>query len=140
MALCAIAVTHEGVHGAAGRPYGRKEELALASLCEAGREVVAGILGSGEADLGQGLFKKRLARRGAGKRGGYRAIVAYRAPRTDRVLFAYVFAKNAASTLTPQGHAALAKAGASFVSADEEQVQVLLGSGDVIEVNCNDSA
>lgn len=31
-----------------------------------------------DADLGSGLFKKRIARSGAGKRGGYRVIVATR--------------------------------------------------------------
>lgn len=87
----------------------RKERLPDAALCKPAREVVAGILGVGEADLGGGLFKKRLARPGGGKSGGFRAIVAYRPPRADRVLVAYAFAKNAASTLTPQGHEALSK-------------------------------
>ena len=116
----------------------RKERLAHDLMCQAAREVVAGTLGAGEADLGNGLFKKRIARPGGGKRGGYRAIVAYRAPRTERVLFAYGFAKNVASTLTPQGHEALAKAAAAFIAADDQQVAALLGSGDLNEVVCDD--
>jgi hypothetical protein len=68
------------------------------------------VLGSGEPDLGGGLFKKRLARPGSGKRGGNRVIIAYRPPKTERVLFTYAFAKNAAATLTQQGHEALTKA------------------------------
>ena len=64
-------------------------------------------VGWGEANLGDGLFKKRLARPGGGKSGGYRAIVAYRVPGSERILFAYAFANNVASSLTPQGHAAL---------------------------------
>ncbi len=116
----------------------RKEHLPEAALCGTAREVVAGTLGAGEADLGGGLFKKRVARPGGGKSGGYRVIVAYRPPRTERVLFAYAFAKNAASTLTPQGHEALAKVAAAFVAADDGQVAELLASRDVSEVAYND--
>jgi len=56
---------------------------------------------------------------------------------TDRVLFTYAFTKNAASTLTPQGHAALAKVAAAFLAAADGQVAALLESGDVSEVACN---
>ena len=115
----------------------RKECLPDAALCRAAREVLVGTLGAGEADLGGGLFKKRVARTGGGKSGGYRAIVAYRRPNTERVLFAYAFAKNAASTLTPQGHEALARVADAFVAADDEQVAALLAAGDVREVGCD---
>ncbi len=64
-------------------------------------------------------------------------IVAYRQPRTERVLFTYAFAKNAASTLTPQGHEALAKVAEAFLTADDGQVATLLTLGDVSEVECN---
>ena len=90
-----------------------------------------------EADLGGGLFKKRLARPGGGKSGGFRAIVAYGPPRADRVLVAYAFAKNAASTLTPQGHDALSKVAQAFVAASNEQLAELLASGNVSEVACD---
>ena len=100
--------------------------------------MVAGTLGAGEADLGGGLFKKRVARPGGGKRGGYRVIVACRRPGTERVLFTYAFAKNAASTLTPQGHEALAKVAEAFLTADDGQVAALVASGDASEVACND--
>lgn len=115
----------------------RKERLPDAALCKPAREVVTGTLGAGEADLGGGLFKKRLARPGGGKSGGFRAIIAYRPPRVDRVLVAYAFAKNAASTLTPQGHEALSKVAQAFVAANDEQLAELVASGNVSEVACN---
>ena len=115
----------------------RKERLPDAALCKAAREVLAGTFGAGEADLGGGLFKKRLARPGGGKSGGFRAIVAYGPPRADRVLVAYAFAKNAASTLTPQGHDALSKVAQAFVAASNEQLAELLASGNVSEVACD---
>ena len=107
------------------------------ALCTAAREILAGRLGAGEADLGGGLFKKRVARPGSGKSGGYRVIVAYRRPRSDRVLFAYGFAKNTASTLTPVGQEALSKAAAAFVGSTDAQLEALLTSGDVREVMCD---
>ena len=120
----------------------RKERLPEAVLCQAAREVAAGRLGAGEADLGDRLYKKRVARPGGGKRGGYRAILACRrpgdAPETQRVLFAYAWAKNVASTLTPDGRAALARVAAAFLDATEAQVSALLATKDVIEVDCHD--
>lgn len=116
----------------------RKKRLPDAALCKPAREVLAGTLGASEADLGAGLFKKRLARLGGGKSGGYRAIVAYRPSRADRVLVAYAFAKSAASTLTPQGHEALSKVAQAFVAANDEQLAELLASRDVTEVACDD--
>ena len=115
----------------------RKEHLSETVLCRAAGEVLAGILGAGEADLGSGLFKKRIARPGSGKSGGYRMIIACRPPATERVLFTYAFAKNTASTLTPQGHEALVRVAAAFLTASDSQVAVLKVSGDVSEVECD---
>ncbi len=115
----------------------RKKRLADAALCRAAREVLAGKLGSGEADLGGGLFKKRVARSGGGKSGGYRVIIAYRQPREDRVLFAYAFAKNVASTLSASGQEALTKTAKLFVEADDGQIAKLLASDDVVELECS---
>ena len=50
---------------------------------------------------------------------------------------AYAFPKNAASTLTPQGHEALSKVAQAFVAASDEQLAELLASGDVSEVTCD---
>ena len=115
----------------------RKERLPETALCQTAREIVAGTLGAGEADLGGGLFKERVARPGGGKRGGFRVIVAYRPPGADRILFAYAFAKNAASTLTPQGQAALSTAAAAFLAANDRQIAALSESGDIKEVKCD---
>lgn len=114
-----------------------KERLPDGALCAAAREVLSGRLGAGEADLGDGLWKKRLARLGSGKSGGYRAIIAYRRPRENRVLFTFCFAKNTASTLTQAGHEALAKAAAVFVATTDAQLGALLAADDVKEVMCD---
>ena len=46
-----------------------------------------------DGDLGGGLLKKRVARAGQGKRGGYRTIVVYR--KGKRAVFVYGFSKSA---------------------------------------------
>jgi hypothetical protein len=48
--------------------------------------------GEYDADLGGGVFKKRIARSGVGKSGGYRVILFFR--KDDRLFFSYVFAKS----------------------------------------------
>ena len=53
--------------------WARKEGLSASSLCAAVREMTAGLY---EADLGGGLLKKRIARPGQGKSGGFRTLVA----------------------------------------------------------------
>ncbi|GHV32666.1 hypothetical protein AGMMS4952_23450 [Spirochaetia bacterium] len=52
-----------------------KEEITKEELLTAADEVNRGIY---EADLGGGVFKKRIPRPGAGKSGGYRAILLFR--------------------------------------------------------------
>jgi hypothetical protein len=59
----------------------------------------AGEVGRGEyeADLGGGVFKKRIARSGAGKSGGYRVILFFR--KDERLFFSYVFAKSSRANI-----------------------------------------
>ena len=61
----------------------------MESLCEAVGRANRGLL---DADLGGGVIKQRLARRGQGRSGGYRVLIAYRA--RVRSIFLYGFAKS----------------------------------------------
>jgi hypothetical protein len=74
-----------------------KEGITNAELITAADEVNRGEY---EADLGGGVFKKRIARSGAGKRGGYRAILFFR--KDERLFFAYVFAKSDRANISPK--------------------------------------
>ena len=55
--------------------WARAEKISDVALREAAREVASGRV---VADLGGSLFKKRIAKAGAGKSGGYRTIVGYK--------------------------------------------------------------
>lgn len=68
--------------------WARKEGLAEYSLCAAVQEMAHGLI---DADLGGGLVKKRIARPGQGKSGGYRTLVATN--KGDRWVFVFGFPK-----------------------------------------------
>ena len=59
------------------------------ALCTAVREMEQGLI---DADLGGGLFKKRVALPGRGKSGGARTLIA--SNRDDRYFFVFGFEKN----------------------------------------------
>ena len=65
------------------------EDLDDESLCDAIKEMNQGLH---NGDLGGKIFKKRVARQGQGKSGGYRTIVALQVK--ERAFFLYGFGKN----------------------------------------------
>src|SRR3546814_8260499 len=65
------------------------EKLPDAALCKAVREMACGLI---DADLGGFLYKKRVARPGGGKSGGYRTLVSARIG--GRCGFLHGFAKS----------------------------------------------
>jgi len=111
--------------------WASNEGISDAVLLDAAKEVAIGMV---DADLGGCLFKKRLPRAGAGKRGGYRVIVGYKRPNTERIVFLYAFAKNDKANISAKEEAALSLAAESFVSTADKQVQELLATGSIWEV------
>ena len=93
----------------------------------AAAEIVAGKV---DADLGGYLFKKRLARAGKGKSGGYRTIVGYRKAQSDRLIFLY-----AKANISSKEEAALSLNAEAFLAATDQQVSALLANGAIWEVN-----
>ena len=104
-------------------------------LAKAAKETVEGMV---EADLGGGLFKKRLPRSGGGKRGGYRTTVAYNRPNSDRIIFLYAFAKSNKANISGREGGALSLVAEAFLSASDKQVDQLLLEGSVWEVKDNE--
>ena len=68
--------------------FARDEDISDKCLREAIERAEQGLI---DADLGGGLIKQRVARKGQGRSGGYRVIVAYRI--RNRAVFLYGFAK-----------------------------------------------
>lgn len=111
--------------------WARKEKIADAELHAAALEVVAGKV---EADLGGYLFKKRIARRGGGKSGGYRTLIGYRKGNSDRMIFLYGFPKNQRANITDREREALAIAAEAFIRASDAQVELLKRNGGAVEL------
>ncbi|HAM52555.1 MAG TPA: addiction module toxin RelE [Nitrospiraceae bacterium] len=84
--------------------FARKEGINDAKLVEAVLEMEKGL---DVVDMGGGLFKKRVARPGGGKRGGYRTAIAYR--EGMRSVFLHGFPKNDKANLTDEELAQLKK-------------------------------
>lgn len=111
--------------------WARKEGVSDATLLNAAEEVASG---NTDADLGGCLFKKRLPRAGAGKRGGYRVVVGYKRSDTERIIFLYAFAKNDKTNISAKEEAALSLTAQSFVTTTDNHVQELLATGSIWEV------
>lgn len=111
--------------------WARKENVSDAVLIEAAEEITKGEV---EADLGGCLFKKRLAKIGTGKSGGYRVIVGYRKQNNERIIFLYAFAKNQRANISDKEKMTLRLIAKNFVAFTEEHLQELLKIGSIWEV------
>jgi hypothetical protein len=112
--------------------WAKKQGLSAVALCEAVREMDAGLF---EADLGGGLLKKRIARPGEGKSGGYRTLVATN--RGGRWVFVFGFPKNERSNIDKDEQEALKKLAAHLLSLTISAIGKAISDGELIEVNCN---
>jgi hypothetical protein len=110
--------------------WARKEGLSDKALREALDEMAQGLF---EADLGGDLLKKRIARPGQGKSGGYRTLVATN--RSSRWIFVYGFAKNARSNIDPDEEAALKKLAATLLKLTPAALTKAQTAGEIIEVS-----
>ena len=113
--------------------WARGERIGDCVLCQAATEAFAGQV---EADLGGFLFKKRIARGGGGKSGGYRTILGFRKSNSERIVFLLGYAKNLQAALSESETEALSIAAAALTAASDQQIVRLLAFGDVEEVEC----
>ena len=109
-----------------------KQDLNDAALCAAVEEMKRGLF---EADLGSGLFKKRIARPGQGKSGGYRTLIATN--RNSRWVFVYGFAKNERSNIDKDEEQALKKLSEYYIGLSEAALATACKSEELTGVNCD---
>lgn len=113
--------------------FSRNEKIVDQALCEAVARAGSGLI---DADLGGGVIKQRVARPGAGKSGGYRTLLFFRAG--DRAVFAFGFAKNDRGNIDDDDVARLKKAAKVALGLSEADVDRLVAAGTMIEVTCDD--
>jgi hypothetical protein len=109
--------------------FTKRERIDDASLARAIAEAERGLI---DADLGGHVIKKRVARAGQGKSGGYRTLIAFRTK--HRAVFLFGFAKNELDNIDDKQLATLQEAAAYWLAADDKKLEQALKDGNLIEV------
>lgn len=114
------------------RTFGRwmkREGLSDRDLRDALVEMQSGLV---DARLGGGLVKKRIARAGHGKSGGYRVLVASNFG--ERWIFMFGFAKNERDNIDDDELKLIKRLAATLLSLSEIDVRKALTAGDLLEI------
>ena len=104
-------------------------------MCEAVRRARDGLI---DADLGGGVIKQRIARKGGGRSGGFHTIVVFR--RRELAFFVYGFAKSDRENLRRDELAPYRLLADEYLSLDAAGLAAAQATGAIIEVECNDQA
>ena len=108
--------------------FALREDISDASLAEAvkraGEELV-------DANLGGGIIKQRVARKGQGRSGGYRTLIAYRLG--DFAVFLFGYAKSERANISDDELSGLQIIAGQWL-ADERRLNKDLAAGILIEV------
>jgi len=101
--------------------FARQEGIEDFQLVEA---VVRANIGLIDADLGAGVIKQRISRQGAGKSGGFRTIIFFKA--RDRAIFMFGFAKKAKKNLTHEELLEMKRASREMLQLSQDQIDQLV--------------
>lgn len=111
-----------------------KKIIAVSALCNAAREIDRGIY---EADLGDGVCKKRVPIAGQGKSGGIRTLVAKK--NSHAIIFIVGREKSSpGSDFTEREQEAAGIIARSFEKAGIKTLRELACLGTLKELNCNE--
>lgn len=89
-----------------------------------------------DANLGGDVFKVRIARKGEGKSGGHRAIIYFK--NEYRTFFVYCFPKSERSNISEKELRAFKKDAKTMFLVTDEQIEIYLRNGDLIEITKED--
>lgn len=113
--------------------FARKADLKSADLLDAAQAVASG---QWDADLGGGVFKRRIARDGGGKSGGFRTIILFKVG--GHSFFVHGFAKNEKANISPKELKALKALAATFLALDLSAIETAKSAGEIAEVTIDD--
>jgi len=91
-----------------------------------------------DADLGGGVIKQRIARKGHGRSGGFRTIVLFR--RGKLAFFVYGFAKSGRKNLRRDELETFRSLADRYLALDQTGLEEAQAKGAIIKVQCNDQA
>jgi len=107
----------------------KKTALADDALLQAVEEMQRGLI---DAKLGGGVVKKRVARPEAGKRGGYRTLLATN--QYDKWFFIYGFAKNERDNIVDQELQALKLLAKQYLAMPAKAIRTAIQAGEMKEI------
>jgi hypothetical protein len=96
---------------------------------ESAKEIDQGLI---DANLGGNLIKKRVARKGEGKRSGFRTIVVFQ--KGHRTVFVYGFQKNQRDNINEQEEKALKKLAHGLLDTPDSELKDMIANGNLYEV------
>lgn len=111
--------------------FARRKRLDETAMCEAVQRADRGLI---DADLGGGVIKQRVARRGQGRSGGYRVLIALRRPQI--AVFMIGFAKNERANIEDDELNAMREAARDVLRLSEDQIDRLIEQGAFTEIDC----
>lgn len=104
-------------------------------MCDAVRRAREGLI---DADLGGGVIKQRVARKGGGRSGGFRTIVLFR--RDELAFFVYGFAKSDRANLRRDELTTFRLLADEYLALNRDGLAAAQAVGAIIEVKCDDQA
>ena len=115
--------------------FATREGISDAALCEAVLRALRGLV---DADLGGGVIKQRIARKGGGRSGGFRTIVLFR--RGKLAFFVYGFAKSGRENLRRDELETFRLLADEYLALDGTGISAAQAVGAIVEVKCDDQA
>ncbi|GAB6392434.1 MAG: type II toxin-antitoxin system RelE/ParE family toxin [Treponematales bacterium] len=108
--------------------FARRAHISDGDLLNVIAELEAGQI---DADLGGYVYKQRVARHGAGKRGGYRVLLFFKSG--ERIVFYDGFAKSSLDNISDKVVMHLKKYAKYFMSLTDAQLDTAVSQGEYIE-------
>ena len=112
--------------------FAGRERIADDDLCDAVARAEAGHV---DADLGGGVIKQRIARKGEGRSGGFRSIVLFR--RGSMAFFVYGFAKSDRDNIRTDELRAFRSLAGEMLNLGDTALSAAMKNGTIVEIRCD---
>ena len=110
--------------------FADKQNIGDDDLREAVSRAERGLI---DADLGGGVIKQRIARKGQGKSGGFRSVVLFR--QGERAFFVYDFAKSDRDNIDQSELSTYKTAAAVYLNYTDDELALFLKQGTLMEIS-----
>lgn len=109
--------------------WSKKQKISDSVLVKAIENIESGL---SNVNLGSGLYKHRIARKGEGKRGGYRIIFAFKLQ--NRAIFMYGYSKNKLTNLSSKEEIVLKKLAGIYLEISDNNIDLLIEKNELFEI------